>query len=163
MRLLLARHGQTIWNAERRFQGSTDVPLSPLGLEQARALRRAFRGYRLAAAYVSPFRRAIETAEVALEGSGRVDGVTIAPGALTYLGTRRDEVLIESDEPSRLMLLGGVPFDDQLFMWWNFVGRSRAEIDAAAASWNADDGRFGTVRSQLARIPAPHAPWSSAS
>jgi broad specificity phosphatase PhoE len=70
VRLLLARHGQSVWNAERRFQGSTDVPLSPLGVEQARALGRGLRGYRLAAAYVSPFRRAVETAEIALEGTG---------------------------------------------------------------------------------------------
>lgn len=70
MRLLLARHGQSLWNAERRFQGSTDVALSPLGIEQARALGRGLRGYRLAAAYVSPFRRAVETAEIALEGTG---------------------------------------------------------------------------------------------
>jgi phosphoserine phosphatase len=69
MRLLLARHGQSVWNAERRFQGSTDVPLSPLGIEQARALGRALRPYRLAAAYVSPFRRAVETAELALAGT----------------------------------------------------------------------------------------------
>jgi alpha-ribazole phosphatase/probable phosphoglycerate mutase len=70
VKLLLARHGQSVWNAERRFQGVTDVPLSGLGMEQARALGRALRGYRLAAAYVSPFRRALETAELALEGTG---------------------------------------------------------------------------------------------
>ncbi|HEY7454537.1 MAG TPA: histidine phosphatase family protein, partial [Thermoleophilaceae bacterium] len=70
MRLLLARHGQSVWNAERRFQGSTDVALSTLGVAQARALGVALRGYRLAAAYVSPFRRAVETAEIALEGTG---------------------------------------------------------------------------------------------
>ena len=70
MRLLLARHGESIWNAERRFQGSTDVPLSVRGRAQAAALARAVRGYRVRAAYVSPFRRARETAELALQGSG---------------------------------------------------------------------------------------------
>jgi probable phosphoglycerate mutase len=71
MRLLLARHGQSVWNAERRLQGAgTDVALSALGRAQAEALGRALRGYRVAAAYVSPFRRARETAEVALAGSG---------------------------------------------------------------------------------------------
>lgn len=71
MRLLLARHGQSLWNGERRFQGSADVDLSDLGRAQAAALGRALRGHRLAAAYVSPMRRAIETAEIALAG-GRV-------------------------------------------------------------------------------------------
>jgi len=43
-------------------------------------------------------------------------------------------------------------------MFWNFVGRSRVELAEAARSWNADDGRFGTVASPLERIPSP-APW----
>jgi alpha-ribazole phosphatase/probable phosphoglycerate mutase len=69
MRLLLARHGESIWNAERRFQGSTDIPLSARGRAQAEALARGLRGYRVRAAYVSPFRRAVETAELALRGT----------------------------------------------------------------------------------------------
>jgi alpha-ribazole phosphatase/probable phosphoglycerate mutase len=70
MRLLLARHGESVWNAERRFQGSTDVPLSTRGRAQAGALAGGLRGYRVRAAYVSPFRRAVETAELALRGTG---------------------------------------------------------------------------------------------
>ena len=69
MRLLLARHGQTVWNAGRRFQGGSDVALSEVGRAQAEALGRAVRGYRVAAAYVSPMRRALETAEIALQGT----------------------------------------------------------------------------------------------
>ena len=70
MRLLLARHGQSLWNEVRRFQGGTDVALSALGRRQAEALGRAVRGRRLAAAYVSPMQRAFETATIALEGAG---------------------------------------------------------------------------------------------
>jgi broad specificity phosphatase PhoE len=70
MRLLLARHGESLWNAERRFQGHTDVALSPRGRAQAEALGRGLRGYRVQAAYVSPFCRAVETAELALRGTG---------------------------------------------------------------------------------------------
>lgn len=69
MRLLLARHGQSVWNAGRRFQGAADVALSDLGRAQAEALGRALRGHRLAAAYVSPLRRAVETASIALAGT----------------------------------------------------------------------------------------------
>ncbi len=69
MRLLLARHGESTWNAERRFQGSTDIALSARGRAQAAALARGLRGYRVRAAYVSPFRRARETAELALQGT----------------------------------------------------------------------------------------------
>jgi broad specificity phosphatase PhoE len=70
MKLLLARHGQTEWNADRRFQGHTDVVLSERGRAQAHALGRALRGRRVAAAYVSPMRRAVETAEIALADAG---------------------------------------------------------------------------------------------
>jgi broad specificity phosphatase PhoE len=66
VRLLLARHGQSTWNAERRFQGATDIALSALGRAQATALGHALAGYRVSAAYVSPYRRARETAEIAL-------------------------------------------------------------------------------------------------
>ena len=70
MRLLLARHGESVWNAERRFQGSTDIALSARGRAQAEALGCALRGSRVVAAYVSPFRRARETAELALAQTG---------------------------------------------------------------------------------------------
>jgi phosphoserine phosphatase len=70
MRLLLARHGQSTWNELKRFQGRSDVELSPRGRAQAEALGRALRRYRLAAAYVSPMRRAVETAEIALGTAG---------------------------------------------------------------------------------------------
>ena len=70
MRLLLARHGQTAWNAGRRFQGGSDVGLSDVGRAQAAALGRAVHARPLAAAYVSPMRRAVETAEIALTGTG---------------------------------------------------------------------------------------------
>ena len=38
MKLLLARHGETAWNAEGRYQGQSDIPLSEVGEKQARAL-----------------------------------------------------------------------------------------------------------------------------
>jgi broad specificity phosphatase PhoE len=70
MKLLLARHGQTEWNAAARFQGHTDIGLSERGRAQAHALGRGLRGRPVTAAYVSPMRRAIETAEIALADAG---------------------------------------------------------------------------------------------
>src|SRR5947209_3265961 len=82
MRLLLARHGESVWNAEKRFQGHTDIALSARGRAQAEALGRALRGYKVAAAYVSPFRRARETAALALRESG------VAPTVIEELRER---------------------------------------------------------------------------
>jgi broad specificity phosphatase PhoE len=70
VRLLLVRHGQSVWNESRRFQGATDITLSDLGRGQAEALGRLLRGRRLSAVYASPLVRARETAEIALAGAG---------------------------------------------------------------------------------------------
>jgi broad specificity phosphatase PhoE len=62
--LYLARHGQSVSNAVRRFQGVQDVPLSDLGHRQAAALSAALRPRRLAHVYASPLERARRTAEI---------------------------------------------------------------------------------------------------
>ncbi|HJR49473.1 MAG TPA: histidine phosphatase family protein [Gemmatimonadales bacterium] len=67
-RLLLARHGQSLSNAVRRFQGAQDVALSSLGIRQAEALGVAVGRRRLAHVYASPLERARRTAEIALAG-----------------------------------------------------------------------------------------------
>jgi len=69
-RLLLARHGQSVSNAVRRFQGVQDVALSELGERQAAALGQALRHRRVTAVYTSPLERARRTAEIAVEGLG---------------------------------------------------------------------------------------------
>jgi hypothetical protein len=58
------------------------------------------------------------------------------------------------------MLLGGEPFPEPVTMWWNFVARSRDEIESARQSWMSNDGRFGPDDSALATIAAPATTWS---
>jgi broad specificity phosphatase PhoE len=69
-RLLLARHGQSVSNAVRRFQGVQDVPLSELGERQAQALGAALARRRIAAIYASPLQRAHRTAEIVAATTG---------------------------------------------------------------------------------------------
>src|SRR5579885_2963963 len=64
-RLLVARHGETVDNADGRWQGWGDSPLSPRGLAQARALARRLAGEPLAAVYSSDLGRAAHTARLA--------------------------------------------------------------------------------------------------
>jgi alpha-ribazole phosphatase len=60
--LLLARHGETAWNAARRYQGQTDVPLNAVGRHQADALAQRLSGEEISAIYASDLQRAWETA-----------------------------------------------------------------------------------------------------
>jgi len=62
-RLLLARHGQTDWNMQRRFQGQADIPLHPVGLAQAAALGRRLASERVDGICASDLERARRTAE----------------------------------------------------------------------------------------------------
>ena len=66
MRILLARHGETPWNAEGRYQGQEDIPLSPTGEAQAHSLGERLREVRIDRAVASPLARARRTAELAL-------------------------------------------------------------------------------------------------
>lgn len=66
MRVILARHGETPWNAEGRYQGQEDIPLSEVGIAQASALGERLREVRINRAIASPLSRARHTAELAL-------------------------------------------------------------------------------------------------
>jgi phosphoserine phosphatase len=58
MRILLARHGETPWNAEGRYQGQIDIPLSPVGESQATALGKRLHDVQINRAVASPLSRA---------------------------------------------------------------------------------------------------------
>jgi probable phosphoglycerate mutase len=92
--LLLARHGQSTWNAERRWQGQADPPLSDLGREQAALASAAVGSVDLIAA--SPQRRAFETATIISEAIGigpvlAVDGLR-ERSAGSWSGLTKDDI-----------------------------------------------------------------------
>lgn len=68
--IILVRHGQSMGNAEGRFGGHTDTPLSPLGRKQAQATARALASEKLDAIYCSDLARAVETATPLAKASG---------------------------------------------------------------------------------------------
>jgi redox-sensitive bicupin YhaK (pirin superfamily) len=106
-----------------------------------------------------PLDPAFEHALVVLHGAATVDGHRLEPGHLAYLGGGRSEATLAVDGPTIVLLIGGLPFEATPFMWWNFVARTRDEIDAAYRAWRDGDERFGPVASALAPIPVGPPPW----
>ena len=64
MRLILARHGETSWNRERRNQGQNPTELNAQGIRQAQKVAQALRLFPVRALYSSPLRRAMQTSEI---------------------------------------------------------------------------------------------------
>ncbi len=104
MRILLARHGETPWNAEGRYQGQIDIPLSPVGEAQATALGERLAAVQIARAVASPLSRAQRTAQLAL-GATRADTLLTEPD-LQEIAHGEWEGLLASEihdkDPSRL-------------------------------------------------------------
>lgn len=66
-KLIIVRHGQSIWNLENRFTGWIDVPLTKLGEEEARLAGERLRGMKIDIAYTSALRRAQDTMRIILD------------------------------------------------------------------------------------------------
>ena len=104
MRILLARHGETPWNAEGRYQGKRDIPLSPVGEAQANKLGQRLRFLPITRAVSSPLARAARTARLAL-GEARAAMLQFDEGLLE-IGHGDWEGLLASEirerDPERL-------------------------------------------------------------
>ncbi len=137
MTLFLARHGQTDWNATRRFQGVSDVALSERGRAQAEALGRALHARRLAAVYVSPLRRARETAAIAVAAAPVTAMDELRELSLgQWEGRTVDEIRSEEGDP---------------YLAW-----LRAPHDCPPPGSEPLDCVAARVRGALARIAAAH-------
>ena len=78
VKVILARHGETDWNASARIQGKSDIPLNGRGRAQARELAAAVQRLgTVEVIYASPLARALETAQII----GRALGLEPAPAA----------------------------------------------------------------------------------
>jgi len=106
-----------------------------------------------------PLRSDWEYAVLTLAGASEVDGLTLSPGPLLYLGTGRADLPLRAEGAARLLLIGGEPFEEHVVMWWNFLGRDHDDIVTAREEWMRADPRFGTVHGYAGDpLPAPPLP-----
>ena len=95
-----------------------------------------------------------------LEGALRIDQDTFSANELAYLGCGLDDIALQLDGQTRVLLLGGKPLDEDIFIWWNFVGHSKAEIAEAQHEWEHGSDRFGDVPGfDGTRLMPPPIPW----
>ncbi|NZA27617.1 histidine phosphatase family protein [Luteimonas sp. SJ-92] len=111
MRILLVRHGETPWNAEGRYQGREDIPLSPVGEAQAEALGLRLRDLAIDRAVASPLSRAQRTAQLVL-GPARADRLRTDSGLLEIAHGSWEGLLaseIRDRDPERLQAWRDAP------------------------------------------------------
>jgi quercetin 2,3-dioxygenase len=109
-----------------------------------------------------PLQPDFEYALVVLTGAVFIDGDEdrmVEPGHLAYLGAGRNQVQLSSQQDSRALLLGGIPFPEPVLMWWNFVARTEDEISEAHRDWSGRSARFESVASDLPRTEVGPPPW----
>lgn len=99
------------------------------------------------------------------DGSGEPEAEREASEEPQVSGRHTGLPLTAGDEGARVVVLGGPPFEEEVVMWWNFIGRTHEEIVAAHQAWNWHQPRFGYVHGYTPRehdgswwIPAPEMP-----
>ena len=80
----LFRHGQTDWNKAHRFQGRIDIPLNDYGRELARITAQRWPIVPYDRVYCSPLIRAVETAQLVLEGRPEAEHIIIDPRVIEF-------------------------------------------------------------------------------
>lgn len=113
-----------------------------------------------------PLESEFEHGILADSGEVTVSGFRVTPAATAYLppGTRSLSLTVGPAAPARLIVLGGPPLEEDILMWWNFIGRSHDEIVEFRREWQdeiaafAKDGPADTVFGRVNGYPGPPLP-----
>lgn len=176
-------HGVQLWVAlpdqHRRvdpwFSHHADLPVVEVGPATVRVVMGEYVGAKSSAATYTPLVAAqaaiaagqdialpldisFEHGVLALSDGLTVDGSAVPRGSMIVFNPGLAEVRVTTSGPGQALLIGGPPFEEELVMWWNFVGSSHDEIVQAREDWEA--GReFGEVHGYAGgRLAAPPMP-----
>ncbi len=102
---------------------------------------------------------AFEYGVIALEQQALVNGHALTQDNMLVIETQNQKLHIQMQKGSRLLLIGGEPFEQEIILWWNFVARTTEEIKQAREQWMQQDLRFGDVPDYEGdRLIAPEMP-----
>ena len=147
-RVVLVRHGQSVWNLENRFTGWTDVPLTDTGIEEATSAGElmASEGMSFDLVHTSVLRRAIRTAEIALD---RMDLHWI-PVSRSWRINERHYGALQGLEKKETAAIHGA---EQVFQW-------RRSYSTPPPPLDPDDPRHPRFDARYASVPAEELPAS---
>ncbi|ERG64219.1 hypothetical protein L332_07110 [Agrococcus pavilionensis RW1] len=115
---------------------------------------------------VLELRAGFEHGVLALTDGVRVDDVQVERGAMAYAAPGREALVVSAERDAIAILLGGEPFEEEVVMFWNFVGTDHDEVAAAREQWMRERAagtdarpRFGSVVDDATPpLPSPRLP-----
>jgi 2,3-bisphosphoglycerate-dependent phosphoglycerate mutase len=144
-KLVLLRHGESVWNRENRFTGWVDVDLSPKGVDEARAGGRALKagGYRFDLAFTSVLKRAVRTLWISLD---ELDQMWLPVEKSWRLNERHYGALQGLNKAEMAAKFG----EKQVLIW-------RRSYDVPPPTLPRDDPRSESHDPRYAGVPVPEA------
>lgn len=95
-----------------------------------------------------------------VQGETQINAEQFLVNELAYVRRGLSHITLRLSAGSRVIVLGGQPFSEEVLLWWNFVGHSKDDIAKAHHDWKNKAPRFGTVEGyDGARLVAPDLPW----
>jgi redox-sensitive bicupin YhaK (pirin superfamily) len=110
------------------------------------------------ASWTLPVQPGHEHALLVDRGVVRFCGTELTEGQLGIVDAGRAGLPVVARKPTRAMLLGGTPFEEEVVMWWNFIAASHEEIQQLRDEWQEHSARFGEVTGYAGRTPRLAAP-----
>jgi redox-sensitive bicupin YhaK (pirin superfamily) len=172
-------HAAQLWVAlpegsrevEPSFEHHADLPMVKLGDSTAKVFIGRFANAQSQAKVYSPLvgvelqvsgevglplTPSFEHGILVVSGSMNVNGQPVAVDELIYLPVGEAAVISGNGVA---LLLGGEPFTEHIVMWWNFIGRSHAEIVSWREAWNSQEEQWSDFEDEVGSwIPAPELP-----
>jgi 2,3-bisphosphoglycerate-dependent phosphoglycerate mutase len=139
-KLVLLRHGESLWNRENRFTGWVDVDLSPVGMEEAREAGRVLKlqGFRFDLAFTSVLKRAIRTLWIALD---ELDQMWIPEEKSWRLNERHYGALQGLNKAEMAAKYG----EEQVLIWRRSYDTPPPKLDPDDPRLEAKDPRYAGV------------------